>query len=184
MRIKLTIVLSLLLVLSLLSMGGCGQPVEPTPEPPETMTYDVLLYFTNMEYVETGDQNLPILLTETSEIQVLAEDEPYQVLLQALSMPAEEGHGTMISEQLLIHKVSYSTADSDLLIVDLAKEGLTGGSLGESLLIGQIVETLLDNESLAGDRPTPTRVQFMVDGAIVESLMGHIDASQPFESQQ
>jgi hypothetical protein len=184
MRIKNAIVLSLLLALSLLALGGCGQRVEPTPEPPETMTYDVVLYFTNMEYVETGDQNLPILLTETSEIEVLAEDEPYQALLQALSTPAEEGHGTMISDQLVIHKVSYSTTDSDILLVDLAKEGLTGGSLGESLLIGQIVETLLDNERLAGDRPTPTRVQFLVDGEIVESLMGHIDASQPFESQQ
>ena len=105
MRIKNAIVLSLLLALSLLALGGCGQRVEPTPEPPDTMTYDVILYFTNMEYVETGDQNLPILLTETSEIEVLAEDEPYQALLQALSTPAEEGHGTMISDQLVLYLV-------------------------------------------------------------------------------
>ncbi|PKM85432.1 MAG: hypothetical protein CVU86_02160 [Firmicutes bacterium HGW-Firmicutes-11] len=184
MKNKPAIVLSLLLMLSLLAIGGCGQPVEPTPEPPDTMTYDVVLYFTNMEYVETGDQSLPVLLTETSEIEVGAEEEPYHVLLKALSTPVEEAHGTMISEQLVIHKVAYSPEGSDLLLVDLAKEGLTGGSLGESLLISQIVETLLANESLAGDRPTPTRVQFLVDGEIVESLMGHIDASAPFESKQ
>lgn len=172
------------LMVGLLIFPGCqGTPApNPDPEEPETMTMDVIGYFVNDEYVRTGDANLPAILTEERSIEVSPGEEPYQVLLEMLRDPKEEGHGTMVTDLLNIHSVSYSESDADLLLVDLGmEEGLIGGSTGEMMLIRQIVETLLKNEELAGERQVPQRIRLLVDGAIVESLMGHVDTREPFE---
>ena len=168
------------LLVVLLSFG-CGSP-SGTPDVPAVVSYDVVLYFADQAYIETGDANLPPVVAEETAIDVPEGTEPFLAVLEALRTPAEADHATMVGEQISFHSVAYDNASDDLLVVDLAREGLTGGSLGEDLFIRQIVETLLHNEALAGDRPVPTRVLFLVDGQPAESLMGHIDATLPFES--
>ena len=172
---------SVVLLLLLAPAFGCGA-APATPEAPAEIAYDVALYFADQAYIETGDENLPPVVAEETAIDVPEGTEPYLAVLEALRTPAEADHATMVGEQISFNSVAYDNASEDLLVVDLAREGLTGGSLGEDLFIRQIVETLLHNEALAGDRPVPTRVLFLVDGQPAESLMGHIDATLPFES--
>jgi hypothetical protein len=59
--------------------------------------------------------------------------------------------------------------------VDLVGDGLFGSSLEESLLISQIVSSLVVSfEEIEN-------VQFLIDGEVADTLMGHIDVSEPFE---
>ena len=172
---------SVVLLLLLAPAFGCGA-APATPEAPAEIAYDVVLYFADQAYIETGDPSLPPVVSEETSIAVAEGTEPYLAVLEGLRTPAEEGHATMVTEHIVIYSVTYDSAVEDQLVVDLDRDGLTGGSLGEDLFIRQIVETLLHNEALAGDRPVPTRVLFLVDGQPAESLMGHIDATMPFES--
>lgn len=52
-----------------------------------------------------------------------------------------------------------------------------GGSAGESLTIGSIVNTLTQF-------PSVQEVQILVEGRVVETLAGHLDISKPLERQE
>ncbi|QGG49354.1 GerMN domain-containing protein [Heliorestis convoluta] len=61
-----------------------------------------------------------------------------------------------------------------ICIIDLSKEFKTnheGGSAGETLTVYSIVNTLTQF-------PTVEKVQFLVEGQIIESIAGHMDVSQ------
>ena len=67
--------------------------------------------------------------------------------------------------------------EGDLATVDFdgsIQRTFSGGSTGEELLVGSLVDTLTDF-------PEINRVQILVDGNAVESLAGHMDISKPFE---
>ena len=69
------------------------------------------------------------------------------------------------------------TVENGLAIVDLDGKFLknfVGGSTGEELLVGSVVDTLTNF-------PEVTRVQFLVDGKEIETLSGHMDLSTPLE---
>ena len=53
----------------------------------------------------------------------------------------------------------------------------------EVFFISQIVETIIGNGHLFEDSKNVNKVQFLVKGETVESLMGHISASEPFTSE-
>ena len=59
--------------------------------------------------------------------------------------------------------------------VDFSKElqtNFSGGSTGEEMLIGSIVNTLTDF-------PEVQKVSILIDGSAVETLSGHMDLSEP-----
>ena len=58
--------------------------------------------------------------------------------------------------------------------LDFSKEGLNGSSLEEYFTIKQIVDSLFELDNIE-------KVQFLVEGEKVESLMGHIGVSEPFK---
>lgn len=65
-----------------------------------------------------------------------------------------------------------------LIIVDFSKELITnhiGGTTAEALTVYSIVNTLTQF-------PTVDRVQFLVEGQYVETLMGHMDLTQAISS--
>ncbi len=77
------------------------------------------------------------------------------------------------SIKLLGVEVSNGTA-----FVNFSQEGLFGGSMEEYFTVNQIVGSLLELNNI-------DRVQFLIDGGEkAESLMGHFDISEPFESIQ
>ena len=74
-------------------------------------------------------------------------------------------------------QVRSVTVEGDLATVDFdgsIQRTFSGGSTGEELLVGSLVDTLTDF-------PEINRVQILVDGNAVESLAGHMDISKPFE---
>ena len=57
------------------------------------------------------------------------------------------------------------------------KIGFVGGSTGEELLIGSVVNTLTEFKEV-------NAVKFLIDGQEVETLSGHMDLSEPIKRME
>lgn len=142
------------------------------PEP-DTSRETVTLYFIDEDYVITGDESGEIVLTEEREIEYGDTSLEQAVVNELMVGPEGDGLYTLIPEnvELLGVEVEDGTA-----FVDFSNEGLSGGSMEETFTITQIVNSLTDLD-------TVDRVQFLVDGQKAETLMGHIEISEPFERE-
>lgn len=160
-----------LLMTGVMSLAGCGNTEEK-----KMKEYNVTLYFANEEYVQTGDESLDPMVVLKDYKMESEEGSQYMVLVDSAlrnAVKEVEGAETLISDKIIFNEVSV---DGGTATVDLSGETLSGGSLEESYLISQIVDSLIDSfEEIKN-------VQFLVDGEHVESLMGHFDASAPFTS--
>jgi germination protein M len=183
MRINLSLVLCILLLAVVSGLSACApapapapdpveEPVDVVEEPADTQDYQVKLYFANEEYVNSGDESLEWFMPPEAVTITSTPADIYKAAIEALkTLPAKEHYSTMLTPELIINKVYV---EGDTAYVDLARENLNGSSTQEGFLISQIVQTLRNNFAEV------KQVQFLVDGAIVESLMGHIAADKPF----
>lgn len=190
---KRTIAIVLLLAILLLAYGAyalgligssyqggnenTGTDGAPTEE--GLADYQATLFYANQAYVETGDESLDHYVTASVTLAIADEENPSIALIDALKKADLDGGTTAVTEQMTVNDCYASLETPGTLVVDMGAQGLSGGSLGEALFIGQVVNTLLSNSDLIG---TYEQVQFLVDGQTVESLMGHIDATQPFQA--
>lgn len=177
---KLSIILALLLIMVSVLCGCAQKEAANTDKKPVTNTYTAVLFFTNLQYVDSGDESLDKLVAEQRKLEVKEGGNIGLAMLEALKMTKTEGSGTAVSGNIKFLDVRVSEDDPDLVIVDISSENLSGGSLEEVLLIDQVVETLLHNDAYVNAGKTTDKVQFLVDGEVAESLMGHVDASKPF----
>lgn len=184
MKKILLMVLCLCVAMGAVMLTGCADGGGSETDEPEVISYDVILYYVNQEYVDTGDEDLPQLIEKVVTIHVPEGENPVIFLMKALSVIPDESLGTVVTDEIIINDIYPSEEDNETIVVDLGSEGLSGGSMSEGLFISQVVETLLANTELfETETGTLSKVRFLVDGEIVESLMGHIDATEPFGSQ-
>ncbi len=158
-----------LLLTGIMSLAGCGNTDEKVMK-----EYNVTLYFANDEYVQTGDDSLEQMVVLKDYKLESEEGNQYMVLVDsALRNAAKEVEGadTLIVDKIVFNKVSV---DGGIATVDLAGATLNGGSLEETYVISQIVESLIASFEEIDS------VQFLVDGKKAETLMGHFDVSTPF----
>ena len=149
---------------------------EPAEEPaPGENKEEVVLYFGNNEYIATGDEKYEFMLTEVQEI-VYGEINLEEAVVRALMAgPLDtEKMSTGFTETMKLNAVDVLDKTA---FVDFSSDGLNGGSMQESYVISQIVESLTQLD-------TVDRVQFLVDGQVTETLMGHISIEDPFESTE
>lgn len=189
MKKILILIISLVLVVSLAACSPkeTETPVEPAPpaeepaeepveEPGEEMveqqSADVTLYFGNNEYIVTGDEQYEYMLTEVQTItygEICLEEAIVRALMAG---PIDtDTLSTGFHENVVLNSVDVFDG---IAYVDFSREGLYGGSMQESYIISQVVESLTSLDSV-------DKVQFLVDGQEAESLMGHIDIRYPFE---
>ena len=86
----------------------------------------------------------------------------------------EKGQSTIIPKQA---KLKGVTVKGDTAYVDFSQELVkyfTGGSTGEEMLVGSVVNTLTEFSEIK-------KVQILIEGNKVESLGGHVDLSVPME---
>jgi hypothetical protein len=143
--------------------AGCSQDAE------EEESGEIQLSFIAEEYVLTGEGEP---FAEESRVLDTSGDDRYMVVLDALREPPE-GMTTVLKEDYHIQSVRISLIGRTAM-VDLASEGLSGGSMEEELLIAQIVRTLMLNFSNIAS------VQFTVDEKMTDTLMGHFGVDRPF----
>jgi len=158
-----------LLMTGMMSFAGCSNTEEKA-----TKEYNVTLYFANDEYVQTGDENFDHMVVVKDYKLESEEGKQYMDLVNIALRTIPEGLAgadTLINDKIVFNEVSV---DGGVATVDLAGAKLNGGSLEESYVISQIVESLIASFEEIDS------VQFLVDGEKAESLMGHFDVSTPF----
>ena len=144
--------------------------VSPSPSPtPEAAQALVTLYFANRSYVETGDESLPHLLAEQRTVNLKGTNRAAATIRALQAGPKSSKAARVIRENLRILGVRVK---GDLAQVDMAREGLSGGSLEELLLIQGVVKTLTE-------LPDIRSVLFLVDGQRTDTLMGHLSVYEP-----
>lgn len=173
-RKLLLILLCAVLAFGMFGFTACGNGndagTQDGTDEPAAQTYRVTLFYANEEYIAIGDESLEKFMVYETDMT----SEPgsaYKDALELLKTSPDEGYGTVITEQITFNDVYL---EGDTIYVDLAGSGLSGGSLEETFLISQIVDTLLNTFSEV------KQVQFLVDGNTAETLMGHVGAADPF----
>lgn len=173
-----------ILVLSLLvGLSGCGENTEEVPR----VSKQVKLYFINEDFIETGDESkgalveydaISIYVPEKTPEGMTDEEVASNAYVDAVTHLWEvpdtlDDVDTIATEKFGIHNI---TGKDGTAYVDLIGEDIkgSGGSFEETLFISQIVETLINSFDEI------ERVQFLVDGEEVESLLGHCDTTEPF----
>lgn len=158
-----------LLMTGMMSMAGCANTDEKA-----TKEYNATLYFANDKYVQTGDENFEHMVVVKDYKLESEEGKEYMDLVNIALRTVPEGLAgadTLIKDKIVFNEVNV---DGGIATVDLAGATLNGGSLEESYVISQIVESLISSFEEIDS------VQFLVDGKKAESLMGHFDVSTPF----
>ena len=118
------------------------------------------------------DVNATGLVAVTKNVKVKGQDK-YRAAVEALLAGTDDKRLTTVfpkKTKLLKVAVSGSTAR-----VDFDKNltaGFVGGSTGEEMLVGSLVNTLTEF-------PEIKKVQILVEGKEIDSLSGHLDLSKP-----
>mgnify|MGYP000870533729 CR=1 FL=1 len=100
-------------------------------------------------------------------------DDKYTAAMKSLlTGTKDKGQTNVIPKKAKLRGV---TVKDGMATVDFSKElqkNFSGGSTGEEMLVGSIVNTLTDF-------PEVQKVRILIDGAPVETLSGHMDLSEP-----
>lgn len=100
-------------------------------------------------------------------------DDKYTAAMKSLlSGTKEKDQTNVIPKKAKLRSVAVKDG---IATVDFSKElaqNFSGGSTGEEMLVGSIVNTLTEF-------PEVEKVRILIDGAAVETLSGHMDLSEP-----
>lgn len=134
----------------------------------EEQSYKVTLTYPSSDYIVNGDEENK-KVTKQVAIDASKDNIVDKVLEQLAQSPKAEG-----AESTGLNKFDFSKSklDGNTAVVDLAGD-LNGGSLEEDVLARSIVNSLLSVDGIKA-------VEFTVNGEKAESLMGHVDISEPF----
>lgn len=190
MKRYLGILLALVLVLTL---GACAakktvdEDTPPVDDPiddnediddeivdpiPEDESKEVILYFANKKYIESGDEDLEKMFSEKRVVEYGEIPLEEGIVRELMKGPEDTDNlSTVIPSTVELIDVDLSEGTA---FVNFAQEGMSGSSLQESFTINQIISSLIELD-------TVERVQFLIDGEVAESLMGHISIDEPFE---
>lgn len=133
---------------------------------------NVDLYFANSEYIQTGNEDLERVKAETRIIKY--DDETIleeAIVRELLNGPTDKDLDNGIPDTVKLIGVELK---NNTAYVNFQKDGMQGASLQETLTLEQILTSLLKLESV-------DKVQFLLDGEIPDSLMGHISSSDAFD---
>ena len=156
------------------------KPVEPAPdknvEPkePATAKHGKDVQSMNVKVYYPDDSGMKLVEVER-EVLVSDKTDKYTAAVETLLEEPKETNLTKIfPKNAAIRSVKV---DGGLATVDFdgsLTKTFVGGSTGEELLIGSVVDTLTNF-------PEVKRVKFLVDGKEIETLSGHMDLSTPLE---
>ena len=112
------------------------------------------------------------LIAVSRKVNTEKDDKYTAAMKSLLTGTKEKGQTNVIPKKAKLRSV---TVKDGVATVDFSKEleqNFSGGSTGEEMLIGSIVNTLTDFAEVE-------KVQILIEGASVETLSGHMDLSEP-----
>ena len=178
---RMTSIAAVLAAAAMLALAaGCGDAQKPaqkdsTVQTEQTQEKEKPAALTPKEmqvnvYYPRNDGTGLIAVTRTVNIE---KDDKYTAALKSLlTGTKEKGQTNVIPKKAQLRSVMVKDG---VATVDFSKEleqNFSGGSTGEEMLIGSIVNTLTDF-------PEVQKVQILIEGASVETLSGHMDLSEP-----
>ena len=110
------------------------------------------------------------------EERTIDADTPERLIEELINGPAFEQNKQTIPDGTKLIDIKV---EDNIAFVNFSKEMTDnhwGGSAGESMTIGSIVNTLALNEGTGIEK-----VQILIEGEKIETLAGHIDISIPLE---
>lgn len=161
------------ILLAAFTWSGCDSSSKPdntTPPVEEPAEKEVTLYFSN--------PSAEGLVAEKRTLEVKNDEELPAAMVEALiaGPQSKELLATIPPEARLL---SVNVKDK-VAAVNFSEELISkhwGGSTGETMTILSVVNTLTELDTIE-------KVQFMVEGEVVESLLGHWDTSTPIERDE
>lgn len=132
---------------------------------------EVTLYYANNEYIRSGNEDMPKVIPIKRNVKAGAMSIEEAAVRELLKEPKDERISTALAQDINILGVQVN---ENTAFVNFANQNLNGGTLEESLVISQVVKTLMEF-------PQVKRVKFLIEGETAETLMGHIDISKPLE---
>ena len=145
--------------------GKTNDVIDPEPGSTEK---EITLYFSNNEYIMTGDESLDIIISVKKKVMV-GENPIEEIVVKELQNEPEDDKLTTSLANIEI--LSVDTVEK-IAYVNISSKDLSGGSLSETLILQQLVYSLTELEEVEA-------VQILVDGSKRESLMGHISIQEP-----
>ena len=112
------------------------------------------------------------LVAVTRTVSTEKDDKYTAAMKSLLTGTKEKGQTNVFPKKAKLRSI---VVKDGIATVDFSKElqtNFSGGSTGEEMLIGSIVNTLTDF-------PEVQKVSILIDGSAVETLSGHMDLSEP-----
>lgn len=166
----------LFLLLSLIMVvAGCDRSANTpkNPQQPTVTEKEVSLYF--------SDDQAMYLVPEKRSIQVKKDASAEDIAAGIINALIEGPKATDLSPTFPPEtKLRGVKIESDLATVDFSQELTSkhwGGSTGEAMTLGSLVNSLTDLDGIK-------RVQILLEGEKVDSLLGHFDTSEPLERNE
>lgn len=139
--------------------SGTGQTTVPQPA---EQKQKVLVYY--------SDDNLTKMEKEEHEITFEKDDEKYKKAMELLGKPTNKGDQPLWAN-FAFHSITINKGE---LTIDAdGKNQYNMGSTGEMMAIEALRMTMFQF-------PEVQTIRIIQDGKPVESLMGHVDVSEPF----
>ncbi len=118
------------------------------------------------------------LIAVTRKVKTDASTDKYTAAMKSLlSGTQEKGQITILPKTVQLRSV---TVKNGIAKVDFSQDLIkkfNGGSTGESLLVGSVVDTLTEF-------PEVKQVEFLVEGKPIESIAGHVDTTAPIKRME
>lgn len=166
------VVIAVLLAGGLLGwwLVGPSMPADSRKSPavrqPVTSGPVLTVYYPSRKYIESGNESIPMILPKKVRVNAQTVTAAISLLQQ---LPNDPDMAPAIRKDLKILDIHV---DKKIAYVNFSADNLFGGSLEEMLLVQSVVKTLNGIQGVQ-------KIQFLVDGEIRETLMGHIETSDP-----
>lgn len=146
------------------SGARAGQPASGEKKETAAKELTVKVYYPN----DDGTK----LVAVSRKIKTDKEDKYTAVMRSLLAGTQEKGQTVIIPKQAKLQSVKVADGTAKVSFSRELSKNFVGGSTGEEMLVGSIVDTLTEF-------PEVKRVQILIDGKAIESLSGHMDLTQP-----
>lgn len=165
--------------LAMVLMAGCGQKAAPAPQPttpveqpsgstpstpePKLTKQNISVYY--------SDADLMDLQKEEQEITFAEDIEKYKKTLSMLEKPQKTEEHFPLWKDFHYHSVAF---DKGTLTIDAdSKNQYNLGASGEGMALSALLKTFFQYAEVQ-------KIVILEDGKKTESLMGHVEISEPF----